>query len=122
MYQRSNDVYQQQAVTTASPAQLVLMCYDGVLAAVTRARQGDREVRNRELQRAQAILTELQVTLDHEQGGDIARNLDGLYGFCIAELVKANVSGDLTDLDGVVDVVAELREAWHESCCSLVAV
>jgi flagellar secretion chaperone FliS len=122
MYASTVEVYQQQAVTTASPAQLVLMCYDGVLAALTRARQGDVETRNRELQRAQAILSELRVTLDHERGGEIARNLGGLYGFCVDELVRANVRGDLGPLDAVAGIVADLRDAWEQACCTAVAV
>jgi flagellar secretion chaperone FliS len=123
MYASTIDTYQQQAVSTASPAQLVLMCYDGVLAALTRARQGgDIETRNRELQRAQAILAELRVTLDHERGGEIASSLGGLYTFCSTQLVAANVKGDLSLLDDVAEIVGDLRAAWEQACCGVVAV
>lgn len=123
MYQSTIDTYQQQAVTTASPAQLVRMCYDGVLAAVTRARQAsDAETRNHELQRAQAIITELRITLDHERGGAVASSLAGLYGFCTQQLVAANVRGDLALLDDVSAIVGDLREAWEQACCTMVTV
>ncbi len=122
MYPSSIDAYKQQAVSTAPPAQLVLMCYDGVLAAITRARQGDIETRNRELQRAQAILTELSSTLDHDRGGQIAGSLASLYAFCIERLITANVRADLGLLDDVTTIVTDLREAWEQACCGALAV
>ena len=117
MYPSSVEAYRQQAVGTASPAQLVLMCYDGVLAAVTRARQGNIETRNTELQRAQAILAELSATLDADRGGDIASSLASLYAYCTNLLVTANVRADLSLLDEVESIVAELRDAWEQACC-----
>lgn len=123
MHSSTIDAYRQQAVTTASPAQLVLMCYDGVLTALTRARQGqDIETRNRELQRAQAILSELSATLDHERGGAIASSLAELYGYCTRQLVAANLRGEMALLDDVQEVVGGLRDAWQQACCGVVAV
>lgn len=122
MYASSRDAYRNQAVQTASPAQLVLMLYDGVLAALVRARLADGqpgglEIVNRELQRAQDILTELTVTLDHERGGQIAANLAALYDFCLDRLLSANLTKELQLLDDVEPVVRELREAWDLACC-----
>lgn len=118
--------YATDAVATAGPAQLVLMLYDGALAAIGRARQaalaseriGAHEAVNRELQRAQDIVTELQVTLDHELGGPIAANLWSLYDFCLDRLVTANVSKDLSDLPPVERVLGELREGWATACAA----
>lgn len=116
--------YQTQAVTTAGPAQLVLMLFDRTLVAIARATQAAEpngtpslEIVNTELQRAQDILTELQVALDREQGGEIAANLDALYDFCIDRLVTANISKDVSGLGPVTNVIQSLRDAWDESCC-----
>ena len=112
--------YRTQAVTTASPAQLVAMLYQGALTAITVAEQalaaddGDRELAHRELVRAQAIVTELTVSLDHEQGGEIARSLASLYEFCSERLLRANVSKDAGLLPGVRRTLAGLAEAWNE--------
>lgn len=119
--------YQHQAVATATPAQLVLMLYDGALTAIARARNAHTEgmqgmeVVNRELQRAQAILNELLITLDREQGGAIAQSLAGLYDFCIERLVQANTSKQLDGLTPVEEVVRDLRNAWESACCRQVA-
>lgn len=116
--------YQSEAVETAGPAQLVLMLYDGALAAMTRARTAhsdtrpDRvEVLNAELLRAQDIVTELYVTLDRDRGGEIAANLASLYQFCLDRLIEANVRKDVAPLDDVVPVLSGLREAWDLACC-----
>jgi flagellar protein FliS len=124
----TSNPYQQQSIATAGPAQLVLMMYDGALAAIARARQAQAEglkglpVVNDELQRAQAIIRELLFTLDHEKGGAVAANMASLYDFSIDRLIRANVSKDLTLLDPVVAVVQDLRDAWEASCCRMVAV
>lgn len=126
----TTDPYRSQSVNTAGPAQLVLMLYDGALAAIVRARHADvgaerftaTDAVNHELQRAQAIVTELQVTLDRERGGSIAANLHALYDFCIDRLVTANVSKDLSELGPVERTLNDLRDAWAASCCATPAI
>ncbi|MBC7460836.1 MAG: flagellar export chaperone FliS, partial [Thermoleophilia bacterium] len=74
-----HDAYRVNAVETASPEQLTLMCYDGALRFMRRAAKaledGDLAGANNATGRAQAIINELNVTLDMERGGEIARNL-----------------------------------------------
>lgn len=121
----TTDIYRTQAVTTAGPAQLVLMLFDRAIVAVRRVRDaevaperlGALEVMNAELQRAQDIVSELQATLDFDRGGDIAVNLDRLYTFCLGELISANIEKDASRLAPVEDVLADLRQAWDQACC-----
>jgi flagellar secretion chaperone FliS len=117
----ASNPYQQQAAETASPAKLVLMLYDGVLTAIERVRyagpRGENEIVNRELQRAQDIITELTVTLDRDRGGAVAANLAALYDFCMDRLITANVRKDIAVLEEVEPVVRGLRDAWDEACC-----
>lgn len=111
--------YQTQAVTTASPAQLVAMLYQGALTAITVAEQalrggpdGRTDVAHRELVRAQAIVDELALSLDLEQGGEIAVNLAALYDFCTDRLVRANTAKDPDLLPAVRQTLAGLADAW----------
>jgi flagellar protein FliS len=111
--------YQTQAVSTASPAQLVQMLYQGALGAVTRAEQvltdggtGSIEAAHTDLVKAQDIITELAVSLDHEQGGDIAANLASLYTYCLEQLQQANLHKDAGPLPPVRNILAELSDAW----------
>ncbi len=113
----SQQHYLAQQVETASPAQLVTMLYDGALAAITRARmKWDQPLEvNRELQRAQRIITELRVTLDYERGGQIAGNLGSLYVWMIDELIAANIEKDADRLAPVERSLKEIRAAWVEA-------
>ena len=115
--QNAKRSYQTQAVQTAGPGQLVLMCYDGLLTAITRAQQAETpEELGAELIRAQQIVTELEYALDHDKGGDIARDLAALYGYCFRELVAANLAKDTSNLASVQRVVVELREGFEVAC------
>ncbi len=125
MYGNGINPYQTQAVETAGPAKLVLMLYDRTLLAITRSRTASGPLAiqtvNTELLRAQDILTELLVTLDHERGGAVASNLASLYEFCLERLALANVRKDMALLDDVEPVVQSLRDAWEQSCCGVAA-
>ncbi len=113
--------YRSQAATTAGPAQLVLMLFDGALSAVARARAADGRPGDvhRELLKAQDIVAHLAGTLDHQRGGAMASNLVSLYDYCSRQLVEANVRKDLSLLEDVEPVLRGVRDAWEESCCSV---
>lgn len=113
--------YRSQAVETAGPAQLVLMLYDGAIAALHRARLAEgAETVNRELLKAQDIVEHLQGTLDRTRGGQIAGNLYALYAFCLERLLEANLRKELAALDDVEPVLVDLRDAWATACCGAV--
>ncbi len=124
----ASDAYAQQAAATASPAQLVLMLYDGALARVHGARVAlsrdpiDVEAVHTALGKAQAILTELAVTLDHDRGGVIASQLASVYAYCSQRLVAANVRKELAPLVEVDTLLASLRDAWSQACMPRSAV
>ncbi|EIQ00318.1 flagellar biosynthetic protein FliS [Opitutaceae bacterium TAV1] len=116
-------IYRQQSVLTASPGQLVVMLYDGALRFMALARESFRlpenDVRRIEqihtsLLRAQAILKELQATLNHEAGGEIAANLERLYDYYIRRLEEANRRKDETPVIEVERLVGHLRDGWAE--------
>ena len=110
--------YQQNAVMTAPPGRLVVMLYDGAGRFLGRAslamQNGDVARTNDALQRAEAILDELLVTLDHEKGGEIAASLRDLYLFCRRYLNEARLEKDHEKIDAVVGLLAELREAFAQ--------
>lgn len=110
--------YARESVTTGSPAQLVLMLYERALGAIRIAEQQlsssrcDHAVVNRELGRAQQIVTELEMALDHEQGGEIAASLGSLYVYARQILVDANVAKSAVRLPEAAAIVSALRDAW----------
>jgi flagellar protein FliS len=68
----------------------------------------------RSVLKAQEIITELMVSLDFDQGGEIAKNLFSLYSWFNQELLEANVQQDLRRLTIVRNMVHELRGAWAQ--------
>ena len=111
--------YQTTQVQTASPAQLTLMCYDGMIRFLTQAREAMREqrydVQNAAIDKAQALLSELLKGLDFERGGGIARHLDALYRYLYDQLSHANLRDDMAALDEVRRHLTQLRETWSEA-------
>ena len=115
--------YHAQSVLTASPGQLVLMLFDGALRFLALAKQGfdqpEENVRrfesiNANLQKAQNILAELQGTLNHEAGGEVALTLDRLYDYYSRRLFEANIKKRVEPVIEVERFLQELRDAWAE--------
>jgi flagellar protein FliS len=110
--------YRQSSILTAPPAQLVVMLYDGARRFLHQAssamREGNRLLADQRLRRAEAILSELQATLDAERGGEIASRLEGIYVFCKAELLRSRADQNASRVDFVRDQLTELREAWAQ--------
>ena len=116
MYGR--DQYQQAATSTAGPAQLVLMLYDGALIRLEVARdaieEGRKAAAHEALLRVQAIVDELAVSLDFDRGGEVARNLAELYDYCSRQLIEANIHKDAGLVRDVEAVIRGLRDAWDQ--------
>jgi flagellar protein FliS len=114
-----HDAYRANAVETASPEQLTLMCYDGALRFMRRAaaalESGDLATASNATGRAQAIVNELNVTLDMEAGGEIARNLRDLYLFVNRHLTAGVSSREVQHIRECMDIVGGLREAWSQA-------
>ncbi|MEI7552897.1 MAG: flagellar export chaperone FliS [Verrucomicrobiota bacterium] len=118
--------YRSNAVLTASRGQLVLMLYDGVLKCLAITRDAfDRpsddprriETINRQLLKAQAIITELQDGLRVDVGGEFARTLQRLYDYHNRRLFEANLRKQVEPVIEVEALVRDLRNAWAEMLC-----
>jgi|SRR5580704_15053667 flagellar protein FliS len=103
-------------VTTASPAQVLVMLYDGLLrflrdaqAAMTARERGKAGER---LSKANAILSHLLGSLDVAQAPELCARLQSIYLFCMNTILKANLAQDPSKLDDCIKVLAPLREAW----------
>lgn len=110
-------VYRQNSIETASPGQLVVMLYDGLLTALDKSERAidmtptDISVAHKELTRCQDIVLELMQSLN-ANAGEIAANLATTYEYCHHQLVQANTSKDFSHAEPVREVFKELREAW----------
>ncbi|MFW6251862.1 MAG: flagellar export chaperone FliS [Halanaerobium sp.] len=118
MQGRSADQYKQMQIKTASPGKLLLMLYQGAVKFMKLAkkniREGKIEESHNNIIKAQNIILELQSTLNKEQGGEIALQLERLYDFIYRELIKANLNKNTRHLDNVIPLVEELFAAYKE--------
>lgn len=116
-YTNANQAYTEASVTTAPPARLVVMLYDGavrfLLQAATSMRAGDVAHARERLRRAEAIIDELNLSLDMSQG-EIATRLRSIYLFCKRHLIEAHLRGDVEAVEEVSRLLADLRESWVE--------
>ena len=110
--------YQSNAVATAGPAQLLLMLLDRLVLDTERGQAalaaGNREETNRQLQHAQAIVTELQVTLEVD-GMPAGRELLALYDYLQRQLIRANVARDQAAAAEAVKLSRELCDTWRQA-------
>ncbi|HWX44139.1 MAG TPA: flagellar export chaperone FliS [Solirubrobacteraceae bacterium] len=110
--------YRENAVLSATPAQLVVMLYDAarrfLRQAATAMRAGEVESAHNTLRRAEMIVVHLDGVLDHEQGGEVAQRLHTIYQFCMAHLNRARMDQEAHKLTEVADLLGELRESWAE--------
>ncbi len=115
---RAAGSYQQAAVQSRSPLELVVMLYDGIFRFLTMAREaigrGDLVAKREGVSRALAIVSELQSTLNMTEGGEVARSLDGLYAYVTERIIEGNVRSDAAPIDEALRVLAPLREAWTQ--------
>jgi flagellar protein FliS len=110
--------YRGVQLQTSSPAQLVVMLYDGILRFVTEAHvaleAGDRARMGDRIGRAIAIIDELTATLDHKYAPELADNLTALYGFSKRRLYDANIKLDAAALADVKTAIVPLRDAFSQ--------
>ena len=113
-YQR----YLDTTAETATPLDLVLMLYQGVLRFTGQAIQAvdrhDIQEAHRSLVRAQDIVSELAASLNREEGGATAENLLALYDYSYRRLVDANVRKDAAPAEEVAQLFRDLLPAWQE--------
>jgi flagellar protein FliS len=125
-YTNALSAYRETRIKTASQGQLIIMLYDGAikqldhgmelltLNAVGKKDPSRIEGIGKAVVKTQEIITELMVSLDFEQGGDIAKNLFALYTWFNQELLEANIAQDFKRLDNVRSMIKELRNTWVE--------
>lgn len=112
-------IYQDRAAQTASPAHLLLMLFDGAIRfsreAIPAIKKGDIPLAHAKINRVQDIINELIITLDREQGGEIAENLMLLYEYISRRLMEANVTKNPEIVKEVIALVQELRDGFAEA-------
>ncbi len=108
----------EQPVPIGSLCELVVRLYDTAVAefegAAEAAERNDIVARFQATSVAAEIIGKLQLALDHDIGGQIADNLDRLYGFILSQLPLVNLDNDAALARRLGDLLQPLRQSWME--------
>lgn len=114
--QNAYNAYKQNSVTTASPGELTLMLYNGCLKFLHQSKkaieENQYELKNTYIQKAQAIISELMVTLNMDI--EVSKNMMALYEYIHHQLSVANMTLDLKIIEEVEVLVTEFRDTWKQ--------
>jgi flagellar protein FliS len=117
VYADAQNAYTTSSILTAPPERLVVMLYDSAIRFVSQAaaavEAGDLRLATQRVQRVDAILDELNLSLDMSHG-ELPERLRSIYLFCKRHLVESLLRKDPEGLRVVSGLLAELRDAWEQ--------
>lgn len=107
------------SVNQASPHQLIVLLFEGALNAIRLAElfieKGNIAGKGQAISKAINIIDNgLKSSLDLEQGGEIAENLDQLYQYISQQLVLANLHNDKDKLQVCFNLLDNIAQAWRK--------
>lgn len=108
--------YQNNSVNTSTPGELTLMLYNGCLKFIQQAKrameENNIEEKNKSIQKAQAIISELMLTLD--KSFPLAENMLVLYEFANSRLIDGNIKNDSAMFEEAAAIITEFRDTWKQ--------
>lgn len=108
--------YKEQQILNATPAERVVLLYDGAIKFLLKVKAAidEKNVQERfnNNKRASDIIFYLQDTLDMEKGGEISANLYRIYGYMLRRLIDVDIQNDKEAADDVIEKLRELNVSW----------
>ena len=110
------NAYQRNAILTATPPELTLMLYEGAIKfcniGILAIEKNDYEKANTKIKKAQAIITELRVTLDRKY--PVWEDFERVYDYIYRRLVEGNIHKDIEIIEDALKYIREMRDTWKE--------
>lgn len=108
--------YRTSAIENAPPVKIIRLLYEGALRYLDRAAavEGDRNTSayTENLARADAIVSELRLALDHSHEGGVSKELERLYLFAEDCIGRAMHERSPEPIEHARGILATLLEAW----------
>jgi len=123
MFTNSIASYQQigkdAEILGADPHHLIVLLFDGAEAALANAQKcislQDIPGRSDALIKATDIISNgLAASLNLQEGGELAQNLNALYDYMVSRLIYANIHQDPRAITEVQKLLGEISGAWRE--------
>ena len=110
------NAYQRNAILTATRPELTLMLYEGAIKfcniGILAIEKNDYEKANTNIKKAQAIITELRVTLDRKY--PVWEDFERVYDYIYRRLVEGNIHKDIEIIEDALKYIREMRDTWKE--------
>lgn len=108
--------YKNNAIQTASPAELTLMLYEGAIKfsniAIMAIENGDVQKAHDNIIKTENIIMEFRSTLDHKY--PVWEDFERVYDYIYRRLVEANIKKDKEILEEALGYIREMRDTWKE--------
>ena len=108
--------YANNKITTASPAELTLMLYEGAIKfcniAIVAIEKKDIEKAHNNITKVENIISEFQITLNRDY--KVAEDFDNVYTYLKQRLVEANIKKDTEILEDLLEHHRTMRHTWKE--------
>lgn len=108
--------YQNNKINTATPAELTLMLYEGMIKfcniAILGIEERDMSKANLNIIKVERIITHLRATLDFKY--PVAKEFDNVYDYLYSRLITANIRKDKSVLEEVLEHIRGMRDTWKE--------
>ena len=100
----------------ASPHRIIQLLMESALQRVSMSKGLMQQKRITEkgtqISMAISIIDGIRASLDMEQGGEMAANLESLYEYMKVTLLEANLHNDEGKLDEVAGLLAQIKSSW----------
>jgi flagellar protein FliS len=103
-------------IADIEPYKAVQMLLEGAMDRIASAKgymqHGDIALKGEHFGKAANIIEGLRAGLDRQSGGDVAENLESLYGYMQRRLLEANLHNNAALADEVLGLLGEIKQAW----------
>ena len=108
--------YQDSKILTASPAELTLMLYEGIIKFTN---IGITAIENREFQKANTNIIKAERIVDHLSATlndkyPVANDFRNVYDCIMQALIQGNMKKDVAELERALEYSRMIRDTWKD--------
>lgn len=109
--------YKQQSIMTMTQGDMINLLFDETINRLNKGlaglEAGDCEATNTHFKKAQAIISHLASTLDHQY--PVSKGLSSLYEYFNYQIIQANVRKNPETVNEILPMIEELKKAFAQA-------
>lgn len=108
--------YQDSKILTATPAELSLMLYEGIIKftniAIAAVENKEFQKANTNIMKAERIVDHLSATLNDKY--PVAKDFRNVYNCIMQALIQGNMKKDVAELERALEYSRMIRDTWKD--------